>query len=321
MKKRISFLMTTFNDTSLLKRAIESVRHLPFDDWEMLILDNSNESEEPWKMVESYISIDDRIRAWKSVDENNNRKNIGWCKGTSYLLDKVEGEYVTFLAADDILDGEGVKKVYDSITENKPDVVIVGMAYTQLVDGKLQVIGMAVPENKVYCDDNRVETIQVIMDTSYYNSMFHYCRVDFLKKNNIDFYSPYYGDNASMTAALARAEKIVAIDEIVYYLTYNTSQTRGYYIIGGYTAFASQWEEICKICDECKNIVSDETMIYIANRIVRNFIGVYEILESGDNFRDMEMNPLNISENERQDEINRIFENDYIKSLLSWAKK
>jgi len=41
--------MTTFNDTSLLKRAIESLRHLPFDDWEMLILDNSNESEEPFR--------------------------------------------------------------------------------------------------------------------------------------------------------------------------------------------------------------------------------------------------------------------------------
>ena len=86
---RFTIMMAVYNDTSLLNAAISSCLRQNFSSWELLILDNSDKSEAPWKMIQNAMTYDKRIRGFRS------EKNVGWAKGSQVLLGHAKGEYVT----------------------------------------------------------------------------------------------------------------------------------------------------------------------------------------------------------------------------------
>ena len=101
-KPLITFAMCTYNDASLLTYSIESLLHQDFKDWELLVLDNSTTSEEPWRILSNYANYDSRIKLSRSEE------NVGWAKGMSLILEKASGKYATFLAADDFIEEDAL---------------------------------------------------------------------------------------------------------------------------------------------------------------------------------------------------------------------
>lgn len=73
-------------------------------------------------------------------------------------------------------------------------------------------------------------------------------KVSFLKKQEIDFFDPFYADTSGMTRALIKADHMVVLNEAVYCLTMDTSQTAGYYIWDSYRfMYANQWSMIREV--------------------------------------------------------------------------
>lgn len=315
----VSCLMTVYNDLSVLDIAIQSVIHQTYPNWEMLILDNSDSNLNSWTVLNSYAKKDERIKIFKSPGHDG-KINVGWCKGTEILLEKAKGKYAFLLAADDFIDEHAFEKIENESNQYDPDVIWVGNAYTTYQNGKFNVLNVVIPEYKVFTKEDNPEKIDYILKNVYYNSMFHYSKVDFLKKYNINFFYPYYKDCASMTAALCFSDKVVVCDDILYYLTVNTSQTSGFVSVNFAEMFASQWELIKDEYDKAK--VSDlEYYHYAAGRIFNNFISSFNDFKDGCPVRDEYMNPMEIGLYDRERMITNILEDKRIQELIYYSNK
>lgn len=172
-KPLITFAMCTHNDTSLLAYSIESLLHQDFKDWELLVLDNSTTSEEPWRILSNYANYDSRIKISRSEE------NVGWAKGMSLILEKASGKYATFLAADDFIEEDALSGLAKVMTESAPDIIWIGYRSCVFEDQKLFEVARSIPEYRIYANAHRSASIAELMQTVYYNSLFHYMNVDF----------------------------------------------------------------------------------------------------------------------------------------------
>ena len=311
MKPYLSFLMTTYNDMRIFPVTVASLQSQAFRDWELLILDNSD-GEGPWEQIMKTAAADPRIHAFRSAE------NVGWAKGTSELLKHANGEYVTFLAADDFLNADSLVDLSRALSETGPDVAFVGNAYVELAeDMSIRILGGVSPEYHIYDNTHRSECIADILSHTYYNSMFHYCRLSFLKTHGIDFYEPFYGDCGGMTEALCRAEKILSYDKAVYLLTMNTSQTHGKYTWNFYRIISGQWKAFKEVFER-ENYRGEQNIRYVAEKIFDNLVGHIDILMNNGTCRDKCMNPISVTYEQRMLQVKEMLQDPYIADLFNY---
>ena len=234
MNPKFSILMCVRNAEKTIENAIQSCMIQSNDDWELLIWDNAS-TDRSRELIESYKSSDDRIRIFQS-DEG-----VGWPKGTSMLLPHVRGEYVMFLAADDSFSTRYALDMINEVSEKEDEPNIIFVKHRNVEwDMNVSVSRDQNVRYLKYCSVNRIESIRWLTDNWYYNSMFHFIKKEFLDANGIDFFSPYHADNESMTKAVLSTDSFCCVDNCIYTLTQDTSQTRGvvYY---DYNAELNRW--------------------------------------------------------------------------------
>ena len=275
-----SIFMCARNAGLTIKRAIDSVIQQTCKEWELLIVDNGSE-DGTWEIIEEYKKSDSRVKGFRL------NQGIGWAKGASLCLKHAAGRYMTFLAADDFLVGNGgLSIVADCIRRESADIIWVGHVNVNLTQHGYFIEGGIIPEYKVYGGGNKVDEIFEVMDTVYYNSFFHYTKIQLLRENGIDFFLPFYSDYEGMTEALCRAKKMVVLDQLIYALTANTSQTKGAVT---WKHNVSQWRSVRQaVCE--KGQYDRGKLCYIAKRIFNNNISMLEGICNSSPLKDLEMN-------------------------------
>ena len=315
----VTVMMAVYNDVSMLPLAIGSVITQGIGDWELLIMDNSASNPEAWEILKQYSDSDERISVFKSPGTDDS-VNVGWPKAASLLLEKAKGKYVFFLAADDMIAADAFLWLKEEDEKHDPDVVWVGNAYIVYKDGNAAVLDTTCPEYRVFDGNDKKDEVFYVLNNVYYNSMFHFSRTSFLKENEIDFFSPYYSDCAAMTAVLCKADKMVTLDKMVYYLTVNTSQTSGKVTVSFYNIFAMQWKllrEVYATSDD--GSISDERKGYAAFRVFNNFKGNLENMLTGAPCRDDYMNPLEIGTDGRNEIAREALKDEVIRDMCECA--
>ena len=283
--------MCTYNSALTLRNAIASLQVQSYKDWELIIIDNGSE-DDTREILKYYEGQDTRVIC-RYYDYN-----VGWCKGISDCLKIASGEYMMFLAADDIVTyANTLQDIANEIEkQNKPDVVWTGCCYAELNAGRYKVLSEVLPEYKNFVPsgiDERLEQMIYIMQNVYYNSVMHYVNIDFLRKNNIDFFSPYYGDCSGMTEVMCKADNMIILNKAEYVLVLNTSQT-SQAVIFDYNLVA-QWESIRKTFQPI--LYNKEYSLYfkyIAERISKNMVTMLTNIMTGKKLRDIYMNPMEV---------------------------
>lgn len=308
-----SILMCVYNKTEFLEKAIHSVLQQQEPSWELLILDNSDSNrEETWAILTKYSCKDKRIRIFR------NDGNVSWAKGASILLAKACGVYMTFLAADDFLFPGALEKVKKEAMLQDADVLWVGNAYYESKQERLCELGRSVPSAREEIKERSAKNIRHIMERVFYNSFFHYVRVEFLKKEGIDFYDHGYGDCAGMTEVLCRAGKMAVLDETIYGLIVNTSQSRMTFGWEGIEyVFPEQWKSIRQACMR-DAYFSFQDMRYCAIAILRTEIGGMNSLAEGAECVNRLMNPVAVDFHQRLQQIKKILENEMIQEMAQF---
>jgi glycosyltransferase involved in cell wall biosynthesis len=309
---KFSILMCSKNSELTIEKAINSVITQSCESWELLILDNGS-TDRTWEIIEQSMQSDQRIKAVRL--ENN----VGWAKGASLCLRRAQGEYMTFLAADDFLLGEGsLGAVERCIEREKPDIVWVGHIPTKYTGGGYLCLGGIIPQYTVYdaVETDRISGAYEIMRSLYYNSFFHYVNIEFLRKNQIDFYEPYYGDCEGMTEAMCQAQKMVILDQPIYALTMNTSQTSGAYVWG--KDLIMQWRSICNAVLKYGEYDLDK-LRYIAVRILNNSVGELTGFCDGIEVRDTEMNSISKTSLERFVYVEEVLQTEEYTEMFYYA--
>lgn len=113
---KFSIITPTYNsDITYLKKAIQSVQHQIYPNWELVISDDGSTSTETL----AYLS---------QLKENNiivvnNPTNIGIAKSSNVAIDNASGDYVIFLDHDDELTIDALAELAIAINDSKADFI------------------------------------------------------------------------------------------------------------------------------------------------------------------------------------------------------
>lgn len=123
----ISVIMLTYNREQLVGRAIESILHQTYRDFEFIIVDNGS-TDNSGKIAENYAKQDKRIRVVHIP-----KSNIG--TGRNVGLDMAVGEYITFIDDDDTAEPDMLEFLYNLAKQEDADIAVCGS--TKEVNGEI----------------------------------------------------------------------------------------------------------------------------------------------------------------------------------------
>lgn len=312
---KISIIVPCYNAEKYIRVCIESIlkQTVPLDMLEIIFIDDDS-TDKTCEIVKCY-----EEKYPESILLIECEKNAGPGAARNIGLQYASGNYIVFVDADDVISEGALERVYRIVHDEIPDVIWVGNAFVEYKkeDSQMIVLQECIPEYVVYGKENRSEAIIDIMSKLYYNSFFHYMRVDFLKENEINFFEPYYADCAGMTKVMVTAKRMTVLDFSVYELTMNTSQTAGKYTWDSYEfMFVKQWKIVREVFykEQYVNI----GVCYAAMRILRNLMGNIGTLCKR-RCRDKYMNPLLKSTKEIVEQLEQILRNPYVLEMMILA--
>jgi teichuronic acid biosynthesis glycosyltransferase TuaG len=90
----VSVITPSYNSSSFIKEAIESVQAQSYSNWEMIIVDDYSKDDSV-HVIEAYMEKDPRIRLIPLI------QNVGAAKARNVALKEGKGNYMAFLDSDD----------------------------------------------------------------------------------------------------------------------------------------------------------------------------------------------------------------------------
>lgn len=95
MSNKVSIIVPVYNAEEFLPRCIDSILKQTYVDWELLLIDDGS-LDASGKVCDDYAKIDPRIRVY-------HKKNGGVSSARNFGIEKAEGEWISFVDADDAL--------------------------------------------------------------------------------------------------------------------------------------------------------------------------------------------------------------------------
>lgn len=158
MTPQISVIMLTYNRERYVGRAVESILHQEFSDFELILVDNGS-TDHSGKICDSYQAQDSRIRVL-----HRGRGNIG--SGRNAGLDIARGEYVAFIDDDDYAFPDFLLFLFRLAQNYQADISVCGSFVEQ---------GGIVGDNGRYRYDelhimNKEQALEAFLRRNYYNA-------------------------------------------------------------------------------------------------------------------------------------------------------
>ena len=114
----ISVIMPAYNVDGYVRRAVESLQHQTFGDFELLVVDDGS-TDRTGQMLDSIADRDIRVTVY-------HRQNGGAPAARNYALDRARGTYVMFMDADDWVEPRMLEEMYEFAQANRLELAISG---------------------------------------------------------------------------------------------------------------------------------------------------------------------------------------------------
>ena len=197
MNKKISVIMSVYNDENNVEDAIQSIINQTYQDFELLIMDDCSE-DMTGKICKEYEKNFENIKIYK------NSKNLGLTKSLNILISKSSGEYIARQDSDDISLRSRFENQIDYIESEKLD----GCSTLSLIKNK----GKKFPKFSSYFNPKFVAKIKnpfvhgsLIIKKEVFNAV-----------NNYDENFYYTQDYKLTSDMLNNGYKIRVLNELLY---------------------------------------------------------------------------------------------------------
>ena len=160
--KKITVIMPVFNKEKYVEVSIKSILNQSLREFEFIIIDDGS-VDKSGTICDKFAEKDNRIKVIHIKNSGvSNARNIG--------LDMAEGQYITFIDADDKIDIEYLRNLYDCIRTSKADIVISGYKKIweesdRIEPGKMNVHGLV----------NMVDILPRFAEWQKESGIFGYC--------------------------------------------------------------------------------------------------------------------------------------------------
>ncbi len=298
----ITFIMPVHNEFDEMNCTVNSLIDQEFKDWELIIWDNSDTTELPYRLASNLAAVDDRVRPVKSPFP------MGFTKALSEaIFNYAKGNFCLYLGTGDLLVPGSLTYLSHVLIKEAPDVVFSLTCASYSEDGTNYFCNdIKANEYKIF-DPNcsKTQAMLEIMKNTFYNSFTNVMKREFLLENGIDFWSDYRSDCAGMQYVIALAGKMIIFDEYYYISTISSSQTRGSYYIGSCYTFGRQWNAAKQVMIAEQYEKLDDYK-YVSTRIINNLTGMIGPLAGG-RWRDQYMEKAVINVNDIINEIEYLY--------------
>ena len=138
---KVSIIMPAYNVDRYIRRAVESLQHQTFEDFELLAVDDGS-SDRTGQILDSIAARDIRVSVF-------HQKNAGAPAARNFALDHARGEYVMFFDADAWAEPAMLSKMYAFASANRLELAVTGF----YIDTHYGSVDRYTSELK-HCDDN-----------------------------------------------------------------------------------------------------------------------------------------------------------------------
>lgn len=198
----ISVILPVYNTEKYVARCIESLIQQTCSDFEVLIVDDGSTDSSP-EICDSYARADSRIRVYHI-------ENSGVSGARNYALERVEGDFISFMDSDDMVSPHYLEYLYKALVEHNASIATCHSVH--------------------FSDDEEIGTIDLTnnytlirsKDYSFREPYRHYAVWGALYKkdvvSNLKF-SPEYKvgeDTVFISEAIVRSTLIVDLDTKLY---------------------------------------------------------------------------------------------------------
>lgn len=105
---KLSIVIPVYQVAKTLPRCLDSIINQSFRDWQAILVDDGS-TDGSSKLCDDYVKRDRRIQVV------HHRKNMGLSAARNTGLDKVRGQYITFVDSDDYLADETLKTLFEML--------------------------------------------------------------------------------------------------------------------------------------------------------------------------------------------------------------
>ena len=204
---KISIIVPVYKAENYLRRCVDSILNQTFTDFELILVDDGS-PDRSGDICDEYEQKDSRIRVF-------HKDNGGVSSARNLGLDNVQGEYVTFVDADDWIDADNLSKCSSVITNNMLDLLQYSF---KRIDNK----GRIMQVKKISSD---------VLDLKHYlkKENFNMCvggnfiKTSIIQLNNIRFEESIKlaEDQIFMIETMSMSRRLQSIDSVFYNYFFN----------------------------------------------------------------------------------------------------
>lgn len=114
----VSIIVPVFNSEKWLCTCVDSILVQTYSNIEVLLIDDGS-TDNSYQIIESYLSIDRRVRAFHI-------KNGGPSRARNYGLQNARGTYIQFVDSDDVIHPNMTEMLVESLEKSNTDLVMCG---------------------------------------------------------------------------------------------------------------------------------------------------------------------------------------------------
>ena len=156
----ISIIVPVYNSGDYLRECLDSIACQSFKDFEVLMVDDGSTDSSPLLMDEM-IKTDNRFKAI-------HKKNGGVSSARNVGLSIAQGEFVTMIDSDDIIDCGYLEALHKTCIEKNVDVAICNNIRMFNGEGVISVISESIPDARVVSGEEVLDTFDNSRRVAYY---------------------------------------------------------------------------------------------------------------------------------------------------------
>lgn len=209
---KVSVVMPVYNASRFLNDSVDSILNQTLNDLELICVDDGS-SDDSLDILNSYMEKDSRVRVFSL-------KHQGGGNARNYGLEKITGEYLFCMDADDILDLNAFEDFYRIASEKKLDFLVFkainyGVEKDHYFETEYQ--NMTRIRDKV---QDSVFSYRDLKDLLFDFNVSPWCKfynAEFVKSTNARFRpNSKFHDNNFFWGIIFKAKRICFIDEFYY---------------------------------------------------------------------------------------------------------
>lgn len=241
LKPNVSIVMPAYNAEELIRRSIESVLSQSLQEIEFIII-NDGSTDKTGEICNNYAKKDPRVRVF-------HKENGGVAAARELGMSHVSGEYYTHVDADDWIEPDMLKILYEKATEDNVDMVICGY-YTEYETHKTEFFIEEASDAMAYLEGvvNHYKPNPALWNKLVKTSLY--------KENNVKFFKGInFGEDMLIILQLLLANpRVSVVNQAFYHYIANPDSITGSFSRKKFNERLALIEKIQKLTNHLPNI-------------------------------------------------------------------